>query len=167
MSEPLSRRRILKATAASGVAASMAGCTGSLLGDSACDVGEEFIVALYDEDFDDAASYYPHEYLDDIDADEIASQYEMMVSMGDVGDLEEISCACSESVDDEEIDEANADEEFDGEVDDIKELRYELTTTNDGEETTDSGYVMGIEIDGDWYATFASEADFEHCTADE
>ncbi|SIR91945.1 twin-arginine translocation signal domain-containing protein [Natronorubrum thiooxidans] len=167
MSGNLSRRRILKATAVSGIAVSTAGCTGSLLGDSACDTGEDFVVALYDEDFEAAASYYPHEYTDEVDKDEIASQYEALFSMGEFGELEDISCECSESVDDEEIDEANEDEDFDGEVDDIKELRYEITTTEDGEETTDSGYVMGIEIDGDWYAVFASEADFDHCTADE
>ncbi|WP_440772492.1 twin-arginine translocation signal domain-containing protein [Natronorubrum sp. DTA28] len=164
MSEPISRRRLLEATAASGVAVSVAGCTGSLLGgDSACDAGEGLIVALFEGEYDEAAEYYPYEYSDEVDRDEIADMYEMLYSMGEPGELTAISCECSESIDEDELEEANEDDEFSGEIGDAKELRYEATIETDDEETTESLYAGAMEIDGDWYAFPADGSDFDHC----
>ncbi|WP_440766359.1 hypothetical protein [Natronorubrum sp. DTA7] len=164
MSERISRRRLLEATAASSVAVSVAGCTGSLLGgDSACDAGEGLIVALFDGEYEEAASYYPHEYTDEVDEDEIADMYEMMYSMGESGELASISCECSESIDEDELEKANEDGEFAEEIGDAKELRYEATIEKDDEETTDSLYAGAMEIDGDWYAFPADGSDFDHC----
>lgn len=163
MSDDVSRRRILQATAASGVAVSLAGCTGSLLGDSACDVGEDLITALYDGAYEEAASYAPHEYDDELDEDELADAYEFMFEMGDAGELEAVSCDCSESVDEEEIEAANEEGELDAEVEDAKELRYEVEAEIDGEAEPHSMYLSALEIDGDWYVMPGDEDEFDSC----
>ncbi|MFC6719629.1 hypothetical protein ACFQGT_13430 [Natrialbaceae archaeon GCM10025810] len=125
MCNELARRAVLKAAAGSGIAVSVAGCSG-FLGDneSACDACETFLEALGDEEYGAAAEYLPGEdvpfveYTDEYESDAEATAESMAEANLPDAEIESVSCECSESVYDEE----EHDEELEEAEDDRKEM---------------------------------------------
>ena len=160
MVEHLTRRNVLKATAATGIAASAAGCSSVPIigGDSGpCSDAETAIEASIEGDYETAADYVPYEYVEGMDRDEIIQMLEMQDEMmGEMDDFDiSVSCEDEEQLEDDEI-EAMQGNFGDYEITDAYEV--ELVTSVEGEfngeeideETTETDYM--VEIDGDgWY----------------
>ncbi|MXV63742.1 hypothetical protein GS429_17080 [Natronorubrum sp. JWXQ-INN-674] len=140
---------------------------------AACTVGEALIAALGDGDFETAASSYPYSHFEDGDKDEdedaldeadIAADLEN----GDVAqlewvdtDIEDISCECVEPYSDDARTEL--DEDVVGDVTTVVELRFSIAYDDGTETGTESAFVNGVEIDGEWYGMISQWGSRDLC----
>lgn len=173
MSNVPARRQVLKAVAASGIVAPIAGCVSSFETDdrtpdgansgrsrsddederSACTVGRTVITAFDERDGETIVDTYPFEHLEqEIDEDEFVEEVENSDLEDRAwidGEITEIGCACAEHY--PESARAELASEFTGEVTTVMEVRYEVTYTVDGETATETEYVNAVEIEDEWY----------------
>lgn len=157
------RRHLLEALAASGIAASIAGCLDTLEADSgvgtgsasaddlpdpACEVGEAIVEAYADGDFETVVSYYPLEHFENesLDQDALAAELADSEEYYDwVGaETDDISCECGASYPADARAELDADTTAD--VVDAVELRYAITDEGGDETTTESVFVDVVEF---------------------
>ncbi|WP_121742409.1 cupredoxin domain-containing protein [Natronorubrum halophilum] len=181
------RRQLLKAVVASSIVAPVAGCIGTLEtdgdettdpsdedepGDSstsdepARDVGRSMIAALGDGDFETAASYYPveqfeDEALDEADiAEELENGWPTDLEWIDA-DVDDVTCECVEPYPDDAR--AGFEADITGTVATAVELRFSVAYGDGGETVTESAFVNGVEIDGDWYGLLSPRGGPELC----
>ena len=170
-----SRRNVLKATAAVGIAASAAGCSSvPLVGGSSgpCSDAESLFEAFLDGDQETALEYVPYEYDPDMSEDDARAEFDMadfdeIEEMMDEMDMEiDFSCDCSEELDDDEIDQLGID--FgDHEITAAAEILTVTHTTAEfmGEEIDETEEEIGhmIEVDGDGWYIWETDQEFGKC----
>lgn len=191
MADEITRRCVLNAIAATGFTASVAGCQSAIPGiddseptddDESTDDSEStddddsvdesrpcgalagYVNSFSDGDHERALEYVPHEYIEEMDGDELLEEAAFQAELGD----QSIDCYCEGHLDDDEIEELDTDVLDDGyEITDAAEVGYEFTlvaTMDDEEiESEQESTDVLVEIDGEGWYIWETPQSFDKC----